>query len=95
MKHAKLNILALFMIHFCIRLHINPYSEPTSYYENRSLCKHVKIDVRHFGLTYFRAITAEKLKIKAKHNVNIGFLQNSTFIKYKIGRKKELLFCLI
>ena len=95
MKHAKLNILALFMIHFCIRLQINPYSEQTSYYENRSLCKHGKIDVRHFGLTYFRTITAEKLKIKAKHNFNILItLQNSTFIN-KIGRKKELLFCLI
>ena len=92
MKHVKLNILALFMIHFCIRLQINPYSEPTFYYENRSFCKHGKIDARHYGLTYFRTNTAEKLKIKAKHNFIIGLLQNLTFIKYKIWRKKNFCF---
>ena len=53
LKHAKLNMLALFMHHFCILQQINPYSEPIFHYENRSLCKHGKIDVRHFGLTYF------------------------------------------
>ena len=52
-----------------IGLQINPYSEPTSYYENLSLCKHGKIDVRHFGPNY----SHKKLIIKANHNFNIGF----------------------
>ena len=30
----------------------------------------------------------EKLKMKAKHNFNIGFYQHSTFIKYKLGKKE-------
>ena len=76
MQHAKLNMLALFMHHFCIRLQINPYSEPTSYQEKRSLCKHSKIDVLHFVLPYFSLVsdvTLFPLKIKAKHIFNIGF----------------------
>ena len=50
----KYACLSIFMHHFCIIDCRNPYSEPTSYYENRSLCKHGKIAVRHFFLTYFR-----------------------------------------
>ena len=76
MQHAKLNMLPLFMPHFCIRLQINPYSEPKSYYENRSICKHGKTDVRHFGLTYFRLVsdvTLFPIKMKAKHNFNNWF----------------------
>ena len=38
---------------------------------------------------YFRG----KLKIKAKHNFNIGFCQHSTFIKYKIGEKRTVSMC--
>ena len=73
MKHVKLNILALFMHHFCIRLQLNPYSEPTSYYENRSLCTPGKIDVRHFGLTYFRLMSDVTLfPLNDRHNFNVG-----------------------
>ena len=73
MKHTKLNMLALLCI-TSIRLQINPYLEPTSYYENGSLCKHGKIDVRHFGLTYFRLVSDVTLLTLKNSNLRPSIL---------------------
>ena len=70
-----------YLIHtsFLHSTEINPYSNQTSYYDTRSLCKHGKLKSAILGVTYFCQVSdvtlfpRKKLKIKAKHYFNIGF----------------------
>ena len=75
---------------------INPYSNPTSYYDTRSLCKHGKLKSAILGVTYFCQVSDVTLfprknsKLRPSIILILGFNNIQLSWNTKLGKKEVL-----